>query len=442
MSQLTTRSNLFLQQAWITRLRWLAGSFVLLGGTTEESCLHWYGTGIQITLLGLIILAYNGCITLFSRSLARQARGAARVSMYALVWMQVLADLCSLTLLTAWTGGYDSPVRALFVCHMVFAALLFNRVQAFGIAFIAIGIVEGTLLMTSGHVPNRTQMVAGIGWDLTLLVTVYLAGRLSRNLRTQRRRLLRQNRRIREMTVRLGRQQQLMIQQEKMIAMGQMAAGVAHEVANPLASMDGLLQLLERRPEKVSAENIARLREQIVRVTGIVRQLTDFAHPGGEWQDANLNDVVNKALEVLRFDRRLRRAKIEKQLDPSVPVMRIQPDALEQVIINMAINAGDAMDAIDSPRLEIRTQLLNNEIILTIADNGMGIPPAVRDRIFEPFFTTKPVGKGTGLGLSISYSLVRKHEGRIIVESTPDVGTTFKIHLPVVTAGVVGQIAS
>jgi len=433
------RSNMFAQQAWVSHLRWLAGSIVVSGGLLEAAWLHWYGTGPQIAILGVVILVYNCVFVGVSRSIARQSRAIARESLYVLVWTQIVADLVCLTLLTLWTGDYDSPLRALFVLHMVFASLLLDRVRAFGVAFAAIGMVEGTLLMFAGRAPTRMEAVGGIGWDLTLLATVYLASRLTYSLRWQRRRLLRQNRRIREMSSRLKQTQQLMIQQEKMIAMGQMAAGVAHEVANPLASMDGLLQLLERRPEKITAENMGRLREQIARIAGIVRQLTDFAHPGGEWKEASLNDVVTKALDVLRFDRRLKRVTIDKQLDAAVPLMRIQPAALEQVIINMAINAGDAMDAVENPRLIVRTERADGAVLLTIADNGVGIPPQVRDRIFEPFFTTKPVGKGTGLGLSISYSLVRSHDGHIAVSSSPNQGTAFEIRLPVRPAKAAGE---
>ncbi|MGN6369233.1 MAG: sensor histidine kinase [Phycisphaerae bacterium] len=432
MSQPTRFSNLFLQQAWITRLRWIAGSLVLLGGCLEYAALHWYNTGLKIALLGLAILAGNLLLFRLSRQLEDRPRSTTRDSLHALVWCQILADLLCLTILLVWTGGYESPLRCLFVCHMVFASLLFDRLRAFGIALVAIAMVEGALLCFGAHAPTRVQLAAGIGWDLTLLALVYLSSRLSRNLHAQQRRLLRQNRRMRSMSRQFRRQQQLLMQQEKMIAMGQMAAGVAHEVANPLASMDGLLQLLERRPDKASPDNIARLRQQIARVANIVRQLTDFARPGGDWTNASLNDVVTKALEVLRFDRRLKHARIDIHLDPAVPVMRIQPAALEQVIINMAINAADAMENTPEPRLEIQTAVSPDEILLKIKDNGPGIPADIRDRIFEPFFTTKPVGKGTGLGLSISYSLIQKHEGRIEVESTPNRGTAFTVRLPIV----------
>lgn len=429
------RSNLFAQQSWVTRLRWLAGSIVVLGGIIESAWLHWYGTGAYIAGVGGVILGYNVVFLLLSKRMAGQPRAASQDTLYALVWTQIIADLVCLTLLTELTGDYASPVRALFVLHMVFASLLLNRMRAFGVALAAIGMVESTLLMFAGRTPTRIEVAAGLGWDLTLLATVYLASRLTQSLRQQRRRLLVQNRRIRAMSGRLRKQQQLMIQQEKMIAMGQMAAGVAHEVANPLASMDGLLQLLERRPEKVTTENIGRLREQIARITGIVRQLTDFSHPGGDWVVGNLNDIITKALNVLQFDRRLKRVKLEKDLDGSIPPMRLQPAALEQVVINMTINAADAMDGVEAPVLKVRTVRVGEEAVLTISDNGLGMPKEVQDHIFEPFFTTKPVGKGTGLGLSISYSLIRKHAGRIEVKSVLQQGTTFEIHLPLGVAG-------
>jgi len=153
---------------------------------------------------------------------------------------------------------------------------------------------------------------------------------------------------------------------------------------------------------------------------------------------ASLNEVVTKALDVLRFDRRLKAVAVEKSLDARIPMLRIQPAALEQVIINMVLNATDAMDGVAHPTLKVTTALEGGQVLLAIADNGVGMVPEIRHRIFEPFFTTKPVGKGTGLGLSISYSLVRKHEGHIEVTSTPNQGTTFLIYLPIASEAPAG----
>lgn len=424
------------QLAWIVNLRWLAGSAVIAGGMTELFWLHIYGTGREISAVGLAILLYNILFwTLVNRRPdSADAASPAGEALW-MVWGQMLADLASLTVLVALTGGYASPLRGLFVLHMVFASLLLPGVMALGMALMAIGMVEG-VLAARGMNESMAAVATGLGWDVTMLATVYLAGRVARDLRRQGRRLARRNARIRHMAARLRQQQTTLVQAEKMFALGQMAAGVAHEVANPLASMDGLLQLMERRPEKVTAESMTRLREQIARINAIVRQLTTFARPetagstAEEWRQENLNAVVTRALEVLRFDDRLKRVAIQRELDAQLPPIRMLPAALEQVLINLVINAADALEAVESPRLTVQTRACVGGVELLVSDNGAGISQEIRGRIFEPFFTTKSPGKGTGLGLSISYSLIKKHNGEIQVESKPGEGTVFRVRLP------------
>jgi signal transduction histidine kinase len=436
--------TMLLQQLrWMVRLRWLAGAGVIAGGLVEHYALNWYGNGLAIAGAGALILGYNlGFAALLRPRQTDLSLGRLRL----LAWAQILVDLVCLTFLTLWTGAYASPLQIFFVFHMVFASLLLPRPTAFAVALAAIGLVQGSFALSSRQAPTVSGVASGLAWMVTLLATVYLASRLARNIRQQARRLRKQNRRIRAISAQLRLHQQAMVQQEKMVAMGQMAAGVAHEIANPLASMDGLLQLLERRPERMTPESIARLREQVGRINTIVRQLTAFAHPGAAmgaeapWQTANLNDIVNRALEVARFDQRLKHLPIEKSLDARVPLMELQPAALEQVILNIVINAVDAMQGVGAspsphPKLGIQTLVAGNELKLMISDTGGGIPADLKKRIFDPFFTTKPVGKGTGLGLSISYSIVRKHGGEICVDSIPQKGSTFTVSLPLAPQG-------
>jgi signal transduction histidine kinase len=445
----------------MVRLRWLAAPVVIAGGIAEGLLLRWYGTGPWIALAGFLLLLANAAFYLALPRVAPPARPLPfrqrKPRLYALAWAQILSDLLCLTALVALTDGINSPVRGFFVFHMVFASLLLPTSMAFAVAAIAIVLVETALFLLEGTKRTPPLLAVSFGWDLTLLATVYLASVIVGRLRRQRRRLLRQNARIRRLAHKLRRQQEGLIQQEKMVTMGQMAAGVAHEVANPLASMDGLLQLMERRPDRVTADNLARLREQILRINTIVRQLTTLAHPraqggtggsgagggaGEEFVQANLNDIVTHTLDVLRFDRRLKNIKVEKHLDPALPNIRMQPGALEQVIMNLVINAVDAMENVAppaTPTLTITTIPLprgpdaSPAIELRIADNGTGVPPDLRDRLFEPFFTTKPVGKGTGLGLSISLTVLRRHHGTVTLESPPPnapTGTVFIITLP------------
>jgi len=438
------------QLRWIVSLRWLAGTTVIAGGLVELFWLHWYGSWRGIAAVGVAIILYNVFFWTMAGNNAQDSGTADHTlreksggEAYWLVWGQMLADLASLTVLVNLTGGYDSPLRGFFVLHMVFASLLLPRMMAFGVALVAIGMVEGALAANSspafGAPPRTPQSIAvGVGWDATMLATVYLASRVARDLRHQGRRLARQNARIRRMAARLRRQQQALVQHEKMFALGQMAAGVAHEVTNPLASMDGLMQLLERKPERATPENLARLRGQVARISQIVRQLTTFARPeaqdtddAGEWREENLNAVVTRALEVLRFDGRLMKMEVQQHLDAHLMPVRMQPAALEQVLINLVINAADAMESTAAPKLSVKTVAGDNYVEMIVSDNGQGMTAEVRSRVFEPFFTTKPVGKGTGLGLSISYSLIKKHGGTIAVESAPGQGATFRVRLPI-----------
>ncbi|MHC4413747.1 MAG: two-component system sensor histidine kinase NtrB [Planctomycetota bacterium] len=226
-------------------------------------------------------------------------------------------------------------------------------------------------------------------------------------------------------------QQQALIQHEKMAAMGQMAAGVAHEISNPLASMDSVLQLVKRQPGQLPPETIATLRQQVERINRIVRQMTAFAHPNEtDWATMPLNTVVEGALGMVRFDHRIRDVEVVRELAPEAGTIHLMPQAVQQVLVNIILNALDALAEKAEPRLVVATRREDSWCVIDVTDNGKGIAPEHIDHVFEPFFTTKPLGQGTGLGLSISYNLIERHHGRCEVRSTPGQGATFSIHLP------------
>jgi len=244
---------------------------------------------------------------------------------------------------------------------------------------------------------------------------------------------MRQVHRIRDISSRLRTHERAMVQHEKMVAMGRMAAGVAHEIANPLAAMDSVLQLMQRNPGAPKPQTVTALREQIQRIHRTIRELTAFAHPGqGRSEVASINDVVRAALKMISFDGRLRTTRLETDFQDSAGSARLNPHALQQVLTNLVSNALDATAAVDSPRIIVATRREGAECIVEVRDNGCGITAPDLDRIFEPFFTTKPVGQGTGLGLSISAGLVREQGGRISVQSRPGAGTVFAVALPAV----------
>lgn len=428
MSVQKTHPPLLLAQLrWFISLRWLAGTAVLVLGLLDWHVLRWYNGGAWMPALGALILLYNWALWILVNH--RAERFGQRRWLLVFAGGQLILDLIALTLLTFWTGRAESPLRGFFAWHMVFAGLLLPRAMAFAGAVVAVALLEGVVFTTPGDLA-RQVWVAGAARAMVLFGSVYLASHITVRLRESRRQLLRQNRRIRAMSRRLKTQQQAIFQQEKMAALGQMAAGVAHEISNPLASMDGLLQLMERRPEKLRPESVGTLRGQVHRIHQIVRQMTAFAHPDeGQWHEADLNEVVASALRVLHFDPRLKRVTLEEKFGP-MPRLPLLAAAMEQVIINLVINALDAMEGGEQPKLIVQTELADGYCTLAITDNGPGIGLEHAKRIFEPFYTTKPVGKGTGLGLSISYSLVRKHHGTISVRSEPGQGACFVVSLP------------
>ncbi len=238
---------------------------------------------------------------------------------------------------------------------------------------------------------------------------------------------------LHELNDELTKQQEQLIQHEKMIAVGQMAAGVAHEIANPLANMDGLIQLVERNPDRMSDQLPSQLREQIARITHIVRQLKDFAHPAdSDRQVVAVDDLVKLAIEMIRFDRRHHAICVEEQLNNPCCHVRIHLQSIQQVLVNLIVNALDAAKEGSAHRVNISSKCIDGQVCcIMIYDNGIGIPPDQLEQIFEPFFTTKPLGKGTGLGLSISYNLIKQDGGQIKVESEMGVGTTISVFFPV-----------
>lgn len=418
------------QLAWFIRLRWVAAAGVVAVGLLAI-WLPWLASHPRsMLILGLFLLLYNVAMLWLVRSgLATQ-----RQRLHLLAWGQVCVDLGCLTLLTIWTGDLSSPVVGFYVFHMIFASLLLPRATAYACAAIGI-LMLAMALKLSERWPEAgsARQIIFAGWVMTLVLTVHLANHITRALRKQRRRLLRQNREIRRISRRLSMQQDTIIAQEKMAALGQMAAGITHEIANPLASMDSLLQLMQRRPERADAKGIETLRTQVTRINHIVRQMTTFAHPGdGNWEVAAVNGLVESALDMLRYDSRFVAVQVERQFDPAAGKARVIPHAMQQVLVNVITNALDAMAQTAGPKLIVRTEPAGKWCTIRVADNGHGIREEHLQRVFEPFFTTKPIGKGTGVGLSISYRLIKKQDGEIAVTSKVGEGTTFTIRLPAI----------
>jgi signal transduction histidine kinase len=428
------REPLLLQELrWLIRLRWVAGAGVLGFGLLQWAALGWIPSPGQTVALGIGILLYNA--TLIAGLRAWGTAPIPRSVIHAIALAQILFDLLALTLLAISTGGLQSPAAPFFVFHMVFAALLLPKMLAAACALAAIALFAIGLLATGQLHTGGQPLLLGAGWVVALVTTLYLAERIARALHQRERSRIRLHRRARRAAADLLRQEKAMLQHEKMVAMGQLAAGVAHEINNPLASMDGLLQLIARKPEAALRPGTTeQMREQVERIQTIVRRLTAFAHPDtGTPETVDLAECVRSALRVISFDHRLRRVHIEQEHGHQPVLAHAVARSLQQVLTNLVLNAVDATAEQPRPTLTIRTRLEGESAIIEIADNGPGIAPGHLERIFEPFFTTKPVGQGTGLGLSISRTLLQEQGGELTARSEPGAGATFLIRLRAVS---------
>lgn len=236
---------------------------------------------------------------------------------------------------------------------------------------------------------------------------------------------------LRDLTDIKMREEQIQ-QSERLATVGHMAAGVAHEVGNPLTAISSLVQVCQRKTDNPFLQDqLKKVREHIQRINKIVRDLVDFSRPSSmESENVQLNEVIESAVGLLQHDARCRDVDFNLDLSRDLPRISCVPDQIHQVLVNLLLNAVDAMKKTKDPKVKITTALKNGNAEITITDTGKGIKEEHKARIFEPFFTTKDVGSGTGLGLSVSHGIINKMGGSIHVESTYGEGASFIIQLP------------
>jgi two-component system, NtrC family, sensor kinase len=264
--------------------------------------------------------------------------------------------------------------------------------------------------------------------------------------------------------------QSRMVQTEKLASLGQLVAGVAHEINNPLSfvannvaslerdlrdmiSLEELYRQLDRPADEkneavhhqieqfrasihldYTVENLPRLlertREGLRRIDRIVKELRLFARVDeGEWNEVDLNPGIESSVNIVGGLARKKEIQLISDLG-GLPTIRCRAARVHQVVLNLLMNAIDACSAGDTVTVRTRPDADGSGVRIEVSDTGCGIAPAIRERIFDPFFTTKPIGQGTGLGLSISYGIVQEHQGSIDVQSSPGQGACFTIRLP------------
>lgn len=241
----------------------------------------------------------------------------------------------------------------------------------------------------------------------------------------------------------LKKAQNEIIRTEKLASVGRLAAGIAHEIGNPIGIVLGYLDLLKKEDitEELKTDFLKRIESETKRINLIISQLLDFARPStGEKEACCVHLLINDTIEILRPQPMMEGIKIELHLDAITDRVLADPNRLQQVFFNILINAADVFSGVQKGTikkvdgsLRIETKNIGGSLAIKFIDNGPGIPEGEHEHIFDPFFTTKEPGKGTGLGLFVCYRIIEELNGSIAVDSSDTKGTTIIVNLPVLT---------
>lgn len=348
-----------------------------------------------------------------------------------------LMEAVFIGLLCYFDHGLESPFRFYYFLSLVVCAIRYSpriTYSTFGLHSISYGMLA--FVRNSETHDEWTNLLLNlvlmgwVTWASTALAGLFKrAGRRLAQLNTElqeNQALLEQ--RIDERTSELQKSQALLVQQEKQAAFGLLAAGIAHEVGNPLASISSLVQMLNRRhADEYTRERLQMVDDQLRRIQWTLRELVDFSRPANTEQSrCDIHEVIQAALNIAKYYKRKKGRRVATRFADGLPKIRVVRDQLVQVFLNLVLNAMDATD--EGGTVEIGTALESGWICVSVSDDGCGIARADRDKIFEPYFTTKTTG--TGLGLFVCRNIVEKTAGgRIELTDSSEHGTTFTVYL-------------
>jgi len=334
-----------------------------------------------------------------------------------------------------FTGVHDVH-RTLFFIPIVYAALVFGVWGSLITSFGFLCVVLPRALLFS---PYADPIIRAVLFVIFLAcIGVLVAMQLSRieSERKARAELDKAYKELSEYGKRLRENQEQLIQAEKLTSLGQMAASIAHEVNNPLAGVLVYTQLLAKKinSDKFSKEGaldyLSKMETELTRSTRLIRNLLDFARQSPPaLRKVNVNDVLDRALDLAAHSAELQHIQVIKEPAPSLPELMADFDQLQQVCTNLILNAIQAMP--EGGKLTLRTSVDDSQLKIEVQDTGCGISPENIRKLFTPFFTTKGKGKGVGLGLAVAYGIIQRHQGKIEVQSKEGEGTLFTIYLPV-----------
>lgn len=408
---------------WLTRIRWYGAVAMLSAGFISLFSTIFLFHGEVLCAFAVVMLGYNYFFRLQIQSNTYPSYSAL---------LQVLSDVIVLTLILFFTGGFKNPFFTFYFFIVIIAWMVLSyRMSIMVTALVTVCFALQGLswfsddLKVFGGLPMHV-VGAPISFVLTTVVTAYFVYIIMEDLRR------------REEDVMRARQQS--IQAQRLAAIGQLAAGVAHEINTPLGTISlvasDALDLLSN-PNQLNAEDVddiheslQTIQEQTQRCKTITRTLLEFSRkPSVILESSSINEIVQSAIEMSRH--RLNGIAVETQFTNGLPEIMVDRTGMERAISNLLSNAADAVQSkAHDAMIHITTSQTSNEILIIVQDNGCGIPKEVLSRIYEPFFTTKDVGKGTGLGLYITYGIIQDAGGTLEITSRIQEGTKTVIRIP------------
>jgi len=348
-----------------------------------------------------------------------------------------LMEALFIGLLCFYHGGLESSFRYYYLLSLVCCAIRYSSSVTY--ATYALHCTSYLMLYLALPDVQRRPVVLALtlvvlGWvtwasDAMALLLKHVGDHLARLNTALRENQAQLEARIADRTRELQEAQAHVLHQEKMAAFGLLAAGIAHEVGNPLTSISSLVQMLQRRDcDGYTSDKLTLVSGQLQRIQTILRELTNFSRPASsERMRVAVRDILDEALNIAKYYKRTKGRVIACDIPPDVPFLHGVRDQFVQVFLNLILNAVDATGK--GGRIQIRAECMPGLLQVTVSDNGSGIPPEDAARVFQPYFTTKK--HGTGLGLFVTRKLVNDHGGTVKFESVAGVGTTFCVQLPV-----------
>lgn len=352
-------------------------------------------------------------------------------------WPLVISFMEALFIgLLCYQGGLESPFRYYYLLSLVCCAIRHSAQVTY--VTCALHCASATILYLAlptdrQHLLSLLLLLVVLGWVTWASSAMALLlkrvgdhlGRLNTALRENQIEL---EARIAERTRELQESQAHVLHQEKMAAFGLLAAGIAHEVGNPLTAISSLVQMVQRRDcDPYTADKLALVSGQLQRIQTTLRELTNAGRPASTVRTrVSLAEILEEARNIAKYHKRIKGRVLSIDLPPDLPPLHGVRDQLVQVFLNLVLNAVDATE--QGGHIDISARQQGDEVQITVQDDGVGIPLDMQKRLFQPYFTTKK--DGTGLGLFVTRKLVQDHGGRVEFASLPSGGTVFRVFLP------------